>query len=67
MDSGKDRLFRALAHSTRRRIIEMLAEEGPQTYSSLLRKTGLATGTLNHHLEKVKGGLSSHPILPLSY
>lgn len=50
----EDRLFRALAHSTRRRIIKILAEEEPQTYSSLLRKTGLATGTLNHHLEKIR-------------
>ena len=51
----EDLTFQALSHRTRRKILRILAEEGPQTYSSLIRKTGLITGTLNHHLERMKG------------
>ncbi|MDK2384253.1 MAG: helix-turn-helix domain-containing protein [Candidatus Korarchaeota archaeon] len=56
----EDKLFQALAHKTRRIILRSLAEEGPQTYTSLLRKTGLTTGTLNHHLEKMRGLITSN-------
>ena len=56
----EDKLFQALAHKTRRLILRSLAEEGPQTYTSLLRKTGLSTGTLNHHLEKMRGLITSN-------
>ena len=54
MDDDYDTIFQALSHSTRRKVIRILAEEGPQTYTSLLKKTSLTTGTLNHHLEKMK-------------
>ncbi len=56
----EDRIFQALAHRTRRIILRTLAEEGPQTYTSLLKRTGLTTGTLNHHLEKMKGLIVSN-------
>ncbi len=57
---NEDKLFQALAHRTRRIILRTLAEEGPQTYTSLLRRTGLTTGTLNHHLEKMRGLIVSN-------
>ncbi len=56
---NEDRIFQALSHRTRRALLKTLAEEGPQTYTSLLRRTGLPTGTLNHHLEKLKGLITS--------
>ncbi len=54
MDDDYDTIFQVLSHATRRKVIRILAEEGPQSYTSLLKKTSLTTGTLNHHLEKMK-------------
>jgi len=50
-----DHMFSALSHPVRRSIVILLAEEGPQTYSSMLGRLKLETGTLNHHLSKLRG------------
>ncbi len=56
---NEDDIFKALAHGTRRKILRFLAEDGPQPYTSILRRTGLTTGTLNHHLEKMRSLITS--------
>ena len=40
----------AFHHPTRRWLCELLAVEGPATVGSLARRTGLAVGSVSHHL-----------------
>jgi len=50
-----DDAIKVLKDTTRRRIIRLLAEEGPLEYSEILRRLGLkTTGKLNYHLKILK-------------
>lgn len=49
-----DTALSAINHPIRRSIVCYLAESGPQSYTSLLEKFKLQTGTLNHHLMMLK-------------
>jgi len=49
-----DVVLSAINHSLRRHIVQHLAESGPQSYTALLEKFKLQTGTLNHHLGVLK-------------
>lgn len=49
-----DSVFESLSHDVRRRILELIVEEGPLSYTTILNKIGLKPGTLNYHLEKMK-------------
>jgi|GEM_PF-2199699 len=49
-----DSLFESLSHGVRRKILELIVEEGPLSYTAILNKTDLKPGTLNYHLEKMK-------------
>lgn len=49
-----DAMLSAINHPIRRDIVCYLAESGPQSYSALLEKFKLQTGTLNHHLGMLK-------------
>ena len=44
----------AVSNPIRRDIVSFLAESGPQSYTALLEKFKLQTGTLNHHLGMLK-------------
>ncbi len=47
-----EEVARILRDPTRRRILRLLAEEGPLEYSEILRRLGLkSTGKLNYHLK----------------
>ncbi len=46
-------IFSALDNDVRRSIVLLLAESGPQSYTTLLKKFNLKTGSLNHHLKKL--------------
>ncbi len=46
-------LFDALSHETRRKIIRILGEHGPQQYTVILEQLGIETGVLNYHLGKL--------------
>jgi len=47
--------IKVLKDTTRRRILRLLAEEGPLEYSEILRRLGLkSTGRLNYHLKILK-------------
>lgn len=48
-----DYVLQALSHRVRRRILRMLIEEKP-SYTVILKKLELTTGTLNYHLEKMR-------------
>ncbi len=50
-----DYILQALGHQVRRKVIEILAEEGPQTYTELMRKTGVEdSGTFGFHLRRMQ-------------
>lgn len=50
-----DYILQALGHQVRRKVIEILAEEGPQTYTELMRKTGVDdSGTFGFHLRRMQ-------------
>lgn len=49
-----DSLFESLSHEVRRRVLELIVEEGPLSYTAILNKTDLKPGTLNYHLEKMR-------------
>lgn len=53
-DELLDDLFESLSHDVRRRILKILVEEGPLSYTAILNKTDLKPGTLNYHLEKMR-------------
>ena len=50
----EDAVFEGLSHKTRRKIIEYIGLKGKATYSELLEATGVETGVLNYHLNKIK-------------
>ncbi len=55
MDGELDYILQALGHQVRRKVIEILAEEGPQTYTELMRKTGVEdSGTFGFHLRRMQ-------------
>jgi DNA-binding transcriptional ArsR family regulator len=61
MDDGKqvDYILQVLSNEVRRKIIRLLAEEGPLTYSSLMRKIGIDdSGTFGFHIRKMRRLLS---------
>lgn len=50
-----DYILQALGHQVRRKVIEILAEEGSQTYTELMRKTGVDdSGTFGFHLRRMQ-------------
>lgn len=49
-----DLVLSAINHPIRRDIVRYLAESGPQSYTSLLERFRLQTGTLNHHLRMLE-------------
>lgn len=50
-----DKVFEALSHEVRRRIIEVLGVRGELPYSELLRATGVESSTLSFHLKRLQG------------
>ncbi len=47
-------MFDALTHPIREKIIRVLGEQGPSTYSELMEKVGVKeTGKFNYHLSKI--------------
>lgn len=46
----KSRIFGIFNHPIRGKIVEILAEKGPLTYTDLRREMGLGVGTLYYHL-----------------
>jgi len=60
MDFEEDtysRIFSALKHPFRRKILSML-KETPLTYTDILHELGVETGLLNYHLENLSGLVS---------
>ncbi|MEM2127241.1 MAG: helix-turn-helix domain-containing protein [Candidatus Bathyarchaeia archaeon] len=49
-----DLVLSAINHPIRRGIVRYLAEAGPQSYTSLMERFRLQTGTLNHHLRMLE-------------
>ena len=50
-----DYILQALGHQVRRKVIEIIAEEGSQTYTELMRKTGVDdSGTFGFHLRRMQ-------------
>ncbi len=48
-------IFQALAHETRRRIVKLLAEEGPMQFTELMKRLGIEeTGTLGFHIRRLR-------------
>ncbi|RLE69264.1 MAG: hypothetical protein DRJ43_04235, partial [Thermoprotei archaeon] len=48
-------VFQALAHETRRRIIRLLAEEGPMQFTELMKRLGIEeTGTFGFHIKRLE-------------
>ena len=53
-EESLDRVFQALSHPVRRRIIGMLAERGEASYSELMRACGVEdSGTFAFHLRRL--------------
>jgi len=51
------RIFSALKHSARRKILAILGEN-PASYTELLNRLGVESGFLSYHLENLKGLVS---------
>ena len=48
-------VFQALAHETRRRIVRLLAEEGPMQFTELMERLGIEeTGTFGFHVRRLR-------------
>jgi len=48
-------IFQALAHETRRKIIVLLAEEGPMNFTEIMNKLGISeTGTFGFHIKRIE-------------
>ena len=48
-------IFQALAHETRRKIIEVLGDKGPLTFTELMREAGVEeTGTFGFHIKRIE-------------
>lgn len=54
VDKELDYILQALGHHVRRRVIELLAEKGPLTYTELMKETGVDdSGTFGFHLRRM--------------
>ncbi len=54
VDEELDYILQALGHRVRRRVIELLAEKGPLTYTELMKETGVDdSGTFGFHLRRM--------------
>ncbi len=53
-DDRIDLVLSAINHPVRRGIVRYLAEAGAQSYTSLMERFRLQTGTLNHHLRMLE-------------
>jgi len=48
-------IFQALAHETRRKIVELLAEEGPLNFTEIMNRLGISeTGTFGFHIKRME-------------
>jgi len=48
-------IFQALAHETRRKIVELLAEEGPLNFTEIMSRVGISeTGTFGFHIKRME-------------
>jgi len=48
-------IFQALAHETRRKIVELLAEEGPLNFTEIMSRLGISeTGTFGFHIKRME-------------
>lgn len=45
------RVLAAMAHPARRRLLDVLAVDGPSTVTSMASRTGMAVGSASHHLK----------------
>ncbi len=53
-DDGLDYILQAISNKTRRRILKLLAEEAPLTYTKIMQKLDIKdSGTLGFHLKKM--------------
>ncbi len=54
VDKELDYILQALGHRVRRKVIELLAEKGPLTYTELMKETGVDdSGTFGFHLRRM--------------
>jgi len=54
VDEELDYILQALGHRVRRKVIELLAEKGPLTYTELMKETGVDdSGTFGFHLRRM--------------
>ena len=53
-DLTESRIFHVLKHDLRRRVLHVV-EEGPASYTELLRATGVESGLLAYHLRSMEG------------
>jgi len=53
-DRPEQRLYEALSHPIRRKILRLIAEQGFTTYSDLIAELELTPGSLYHHLGSLK-------------
>ena len=62
-ESGDDLLdvLMAFHHPTRRWLAELLEIEGPASVGQLAARTGLAVGSVSHHLKALHRTVSSSP------
>ncbi|MFF7455525.1 ArsR/SmtB family transcription factor [Kitasatospora sp. NPDC008115] len=49
------RVLAALTHPVRRRLLDLLAVDGPATVGLLAERTGQAVGSISHHLRTLAG------------
>lgn len=54
MEKHLEEIFDILSHKIRRKIIRLIGENRGITYSELLERLNIDTGTLNYHLSKMK-------------
>lgn len=48
-------IFQALAHETRRKIVELLAKEGPLNFTEIMNRVGISeTGTFGFHIKRME-------------
>lgn len=48
------RVLAAMSHPARRRLLDALTVDGPSTASALAARTGLAVGSVSHHLKVLR-------------
>lgn len=54
MEKHLEEIFEVLSHRIRRKIIRLIGENRGITYSEILGRLNIDTGTLNYHLSKMK-------------